>query len=190
MSGKHWTREEEDYLVTNWGKLKIKTLCRNLNRNSLSLSQKAYRMGLGTMSDNVEGITISELPYLVGVDYRNIHKTWIKAKGMKVKLINKSLATVADEELAEFMQKHPTLWIPSKCDYVYFSEFDWFLKALEEEQRGNKARTRNEWTISEIHKMKILRMKGLTFTQIGKQLGRSKSSVCNKYRHYYGMNDE
>ena len=39
---KKWTREEDNFLVENWGKIKVDTLCKKLQRTKRAVEERAY----------------------------------------------------------------------------------------------------------------------------------------------------
>ena len=47
-SRKKWTKEEDNFLVENWGKIKVDTLCKKLGRTKRAVENQAYYLGLGT----------------------------------------------------------------------------------------------------------------------------------------------
>ena len=39
---KKWTKEEDNFLVENWGKIKVDTLCKKLGRTKRAVEERAY----------------------------------------------------------------------------------------------------------------------------------------------------
>lgn len=190
MSGREWTTEEIKYLETHWGNRNVDLIANHLNRSKAAVSTMANRLGLLMQRDNTPGIPITDLPDLVGVPYHSIHKTWIKGNNMKIHFVNKSLAYVLDDELIDFMQHHTNLWKPSKCDKLYFKEYDWFNALLCDELSGNlKEISRNEWSPSEISQLRHLyEDKNLSFSKVAAIMKRTKSSCINKYNRTFAVN--
>ena len=142
-----WTPEEIEYLKENWGVKSRTAIARNLGRSKNAVSSKSWELNLGYQTDNTDGIPITLLPELIGVKHRNIHKTWIQDLGMKTKKLGKGISYVREQDLANFMKAHRSLWIASKCDKKFFQRYDWFIQALEDEKNHKIVKgQQKEWT--------------------------------------------
>ena len=47
MARRRWTKEEEEMLVDNWGKLSIETIAKRINRTADAVELKGRRLQLG-----------------------------------------------------------------------------------------------------------------------------------------------
>lgn len=63
---KNWTKEEEDFLVNNWGKYSIQYFAKKLNRSEQSIRVKSYRLDLGSIADAREEIYLKTLLRAIG----------------------------------------------------------------------------------------------------------------------------
>lgn len=54
---KRWSKEEEDYVKNNWGRIKTKDIARKLNRNTSSVYRKATRLNLKMSDEEYENVT-------------------------------------------------------------------------------------------------------------------------------------
>lgn len=186
MSGRNWTQKEKEYLEDSWGIISTNTIAKKLNRTVKAVKRQAERMNLGNVWDNVDGIPLKDVAELIGKTSNAIYKVWVGRYKLKATKINRCLKVVSDKELARFMQQYPNLWTPSECDIVYFGEYDWFNKALEEENEQITKRSRAKWNQADTEMVGTLRHKGWTFKEIGEKLNRTESSVRYRWIKYYG----
>lgn len=186
MGGKNWTEKERIYLKNNWGMISTKCISKNLNRTVKAIRNQAQRMELGDAYDNVDGIPLGDIAYLVGKNPGDIYHTWVYIHGLKARKIHNCLKVVTDEELARFMQEHPSLWLASECDKAYFSEYEWFNEALERERNLTIKPPRTKWNQEDTEMIATLRRRGLSFKEIAKKLNRTESSCYFRWKKIYG----
>lgn len=186
MGGRNWTQKEKDYLEDNWGLIATKTIASKLNRTVKSIKHQAERMNLGEVWNNTDGIPLRDVADLVGKTPNAIYCTWIGRYGLKTTKIHYCLKVVSDKELARFMREHLNLWTPSKCDSVYFGEYEWFNRALDEERQQTIKSARTKWNQGDTEMLNTLRRRGLTFKEISKKLNRTESSCYFRWKKIYG----
>lgn len=174
-----WTEKEEQRLIYLCERYPQCEVARKLKRTISSVKAKRLRMNLDSFSDSTDKLNIAQISELVGVHRQSITRTWFKY-GFKTEKEGMFLLA-AENELIRFMKKHPELWKAADCDYYFFQRFDWFIDKLHKEKAGqiqlNQYRTRKSWTELEISRFKMLKKRGLTNSEIAKELDRTLSSV-------------
>ena len=76
MAGKRWTKEEEEYLKENWGRLKIESIAKKLGRSKRAVEARAYStLKLG---QQMSWYSLKEVAKMIGVNKETIRKRIIK----------------------------------------------------------------------------------------------------------------
>lgn len=184
---KRWTKEEEEKLIQYSERMTESGLAKLLNRPITSVRSKRARMGLPCFAEQTDKVNCTIIAELVGVDRSNIHRVWVN-KGLNMERVGQ-FKVVEEKELARFMKEHPELWKASKCDYYYFCHYDWFVDRLKREREGLEKHDHYKdfryWTAKEISRAKMLKRRGLSHREIGKELGRSKQAIDHASRRGY-----
>ena len=154
-----------------------------LGRSPSSVKGKRTRMNIEPFSGQTDRIALAEVARMIGVDRGTISRTWVQ-HGLKTRK-NGRFKMVTYENLADFMENNPKLWQASKCDYYFFCQYKWFMDRLADERRGRGViatqQTKKYWSEYEISRLKLLRKRGLSNSEIGKELGRTKQSVDHMF---------
>ena len=69
MNNRRWTKEEENYLVEKWGKIKVSSISKKLNRTEGSIKRKAVRLNLGVQ---MQWYSVNEVAYMFGFSRRKV----------------------------------------------------------------------------------------------------------------------
>lgn len=185
MGARRYTKEEIEYIEKNYGYLSNKSIARKLGRstrnNGVCISRKAQDLGLGNSYDYCEGIPISELPEIIGVNYRTIYAIWIKANGMKVRKVHTHLVTVKEDELMNFMRTHPHLWDATKCEDTFFWHKRFFREKLAKDKMNTSPKKWNAWTKEQDNILVLKRIQGYTYEEISKLVGKDRHNCRNRY---------
>lgn len=190
MSRKFWTEEEVHYLETYWGHRSIQNIAKFLDRSPDAVSTKAYKLGLGNVKGSIDGLTLIELPEILGVPYNSIRRTWRDA-GLRVRKCGKNIAYVKEKDLHKFMRENTHLWDARKCDYYYFHNQKWFLEILENERNGNHADRYHRWSEQEKARFIYMReQKGMYFREIAEVFGISEKNAWRRYKCWKKQSNE
>lgn len=190
MARRFWTEEEINYLEKKWGVSSISLIAKRLKRTPDSVSSKAHKLGLQSVSNSVHGIPMAMLPEIVGRPYGTVRKTWANA-GLKVKKCGKEIAYVQEKDLYKFMQEHPNLWDARECDYYYFYTQKWFLEALENERNGNHAARYKKWSEEDKAKFIYLReQKSWYFRELADEFGITHKNAWKTYQRFKRQREE
>ena len=169
---KKWTPEEIAYLNKYMGNKTVYELAKALHRTRSSIKSKTISMGYrGGFIGNTELYTMKDVAALTGMTKDQISITWqihglpVKHQGMFV--------TVTEPQLLKFMKNNPNLWDKSKCDAHFFGKYPWF-------RESGDRKVNRVWTEIEDQRLIFLRNKGLTYKQIGEQIGRLEDAIRSR----------
>lgn len=134
---RNWTDEEEEYLISNIGYVKIPTIAEKLNRTIPSVELKMRRLGIRNTLHQYGVMTIGELAELIKVD-RTVVKLWTKKHGLKV---NKRI--ISRKRQHSFIQVEDFWeWAKENKDRVDFKQIE-PLSILPEPEWVKEARKHN-----------------------------------------------
>ena len=180
MAGKKWTKEEEEMLMDNWGKLSIETIAKRINRTVDAVELKGRRLQLGWQ---MTAYSTTEVSNILGINYRTVYnymKTGIiEAKRDKTKM-KRYFST--EKQIKKFMREHQDLWDTRKINInLYNRKPRWYLEK-EKADREKNTKTMKRYSDLEI-KIAIDRYRrGYTYEEIALEVGRTSSSVYKKLR--------
>lgn len=172
--GKHkkWTPEEIAYLHKYMGYKTVYELAKSLHRTRSSVKSKSISLGYkGGFIGNTELYTMRDVAALTGMTKDQISITW-QRNGLPVKHQG-MFVTVSESQLLKFMKNNPNLWDKSKCDAHFFGKYAWF-------RESGERKVNRVWTEYEDQRLKFLRSKGLTYKQIGDQIGRTEDAIRSR----------
>lgn len=188
IKGKEWLAEDEEYLQKNWGRKSIFTLMESLNRTESAIYTKAYKMGLGSFKDNLNGVTLRELAAALNKSESCI-QNFIKLYNLPYRTIQSTSHTKkVYVNLGEWWR-----WLSVNRDKVDFTLFEKHALGPEpawvDEQRAAdqydvyKKKSYTEWTSHEIATLKrMLSEFKYTTEEIADELQRSPIAVLSKIK--------
>ena len=183
---KYWTDEEIEILqrmVKNKTKSQIADV---LGRTTQSVGGKIQRMGIESFNITTDLLKGTDVGRLVGQHEKSIYNRWYKA-GLPLKHVAK-YRMVTEKQLVKFMQEHPGMWRASQCDEYFFGKYKWFNDRLKAERIGKDEihpyRNRRLWKPAELSRAKMLHKRGLHYTEIAKEMGRSNMAVYHVVRKF------
>lgn len=149
-----WTDEECDFLKENIGTYSMAYIAKSLGRTETAVLIKAKRLNLGCFKSNSDKITVADVCEILDIDHKGVYRMIRlgKIKYRRIRIRNKS--------------------------FQYFFDYEYIVKFAEQYQKQNYKR----WTSYEISRLKLLVSRGLTYKQIGKELGRSEISIRKKIK--------
>lgn len=124
-SNRYFSKDEEEYIIENFGRLSARTIAKKLGRSYDSVKVKIYRMGLGRLVDNSDKLHLAEVSRMVNKDKETIKTTWVR-HGLKIQKVGK-YSMISQDNLAKVMKNNPHLYDATECD-DYFEFYDWFHK--------------------------------------------------------------
>ena len=174
---KRWTEEEEKKLIRLSNKYTQSDIAKKMNRSVRSIHEKLLSLNInGMLTDRCDDWTFTQITEMLGLGPRVVNTTFVK-HGLKFQKRGR-YCFVKEEDLIHFMKNNPNLWDATKVEYYIFSEYNWFLKKLEEDKKKSKSISKEyHWTDYEKQRFSILKRRGFTHEQIAKELGRSKKAV-------------
>lgn len=174
--------KEIEFLEENWGKYKVSTLSKQLNRPEQGIVLKAKRLGLGPSKENQGMLNANQLSAALGIDRHAITDYWIPKCGLKA--IRKATREVYKFWLININDFWK--WAKENQDKFDSRRFESLSLGSEPEWMKSKRRTDmslpprrfQKWTAKEDERLRTLFKSGLyTYKQIGELMGRSQESV-------------
>lgn len=181
---RNWTKQEEEYLIENWGTLSVGTIAKNLNRSENAVVVRKCRLGLGSFLESGEYITWNQLHIALGIGTTNSYKmiSWVKKRKFpihKKRVNNNSFKVVYLDEWWK--------WAEKNRDLLDFSKFEENL--LGEEPQWVKEKRKHDvekaykyimtpWTKTEDDKLMFLVAKQkYTYDDLSKILRRTNGAI-------------
>ena len=123
---KKWTKEEDNFLVENWGKIKVDTLCKKLGRTKRAVEERAYNsLRLGHQA---QWYTLLEIQYMTGINKDTIRKRIVKTNFKCMRARTKQKPYMLDEfQLKRFLKEIQDLWHTKNLTINIFSNEKWYL---------------------------------------------------------------
>jgi DNA-binding CsgD family transcriptional regulator len=180
VSNKRWTKDEENFLVENWGRLKISEISKKINRTNYSVATKAYRLNLNSQIYHYGATEVSEI---LGISRKNV-KVYIDQNKLKASRdkTNKKRYVITESSIMKFMKEYKDLWDTRKVTIcLYTRKPSWYIeKEISDKNRSIKRYSR--WSITETKILIDRYRRSYTLEEIAKEIGRSKSSIKNKIK--------
>lgn len=112
-------------MIDNYGTMSIKAIAKAIGRDCRSVENKVFRLGLGSVIDNVDGYSPKDISEMFGISYHTI-MYWITTNKLKGRRYG-SIHYVPENVLIKFMKENPDKWDATKCDCKWlFAGADWF----------------------------------------------------------------
>ena len=189
MGAARYTQEDLELIKDYYGSQNIGWLqCRLIKSNGkyrtkAAIQRKAFSMGCTSYRESRENITVTQLAECMGVHRTQVFKIWIP-QGLKVKksgLTKNRFVEVEPKEWWKFAEINR-----GKIDFSKYDEGSIIPepKWVKEELK-NPSYKRKYWTAHDVARLKVLKQKGLTYSQIAKELNTTSSAVQKKLTDMY-----
>ena len=180
MAGRRWTKEEEEMLVDNWGKLSIETIAKRINRTADAVELNGRRLQLGWQ---MTAYSSTEVANILGISHRTIYNYMsagiIEAKKDKTKM-KRYVSTEA--QIMKFMREHQDLWDTRKINInLYSRKPKWYLEKEKADKEKN-IKSMQRWSELEVKIVVDRYRRGYTYEEIASEVERTASSVYKKLR--------
>lgn len=182
---RNWTKQEEEYLIENWGTFSVATIAKNLGRTENAVVVRKCRLGLGAFLDNGDYITWNQLQIAIGKGksgngYKMI--SWVKNRDFPIhtkKVNNNSFKIVYLDEWWEWAEKNKDLLDFSKFEEnILGEEPEWVKEKRKHDFEKSRKYIMTPWTKTEDDKLKYLVSKQkYSYDELSKMLRRT-ATVC------------
>jgi hypothetical protein len=176
MSGKHWTKEQKQFLIENVGILSYDAIAKKVGKTPRATRQKKVRMELGDPKENSDYITIKYLSKIIHSSAKTINK-WIKNNGLKAThriVAHKQL--ISRINIADFWKwakKNPKKINWNKFEYMNLgAEPDWTKEA-----RKKYKKVRSTWTTEKENLLESYYKIGLSCKQISENMRMTQGAI-------------
>ena len=181
---RNWTKQEEEYLIENWGTLSVGTIAKNLNRSENAVVVRKCRLGLGSFLESGEYITWNQLHIALGIGTADVYKmiSWVRNRGFPIhtkRVNNNSFKVVYLDEW--------WVWAEKNRDFLDFSKFEenllgkepqWVKEKRRHDVEKNHKYITTPWTKTEDDKLMFLVAKQkYTYDDLSKILRRTNGAI-------------
>lgn len=181
MSGTHWTKKQEKLLRENLGILTYDAIGKRLGKTGRAVRQKKIRMELGNPKDILDYVAIKYLAKIIHSSVKTIKK-WTKEKGLNVDY--KTVAHV--QVISRINITGFWKWAEKHQKLINWSEFEFESLGPEpkwtKEARRNIKNRRINWTTQKESLLESYYNIGLSWKQIGANLGITGGAANTRYR--------
>lgn len=182
--GKNWTKQEEEYLIENWGTISVPTLAKNLRRSENAIIVKKCRLGLGAFLENGDYVTWNQLQRTIGLGNGGGYKmtSWVKNRDFPVhtkRVSNNSFRVVYIHEW--------WIWAEKNRDLLDFSKFEenalgaepaWVKEKRKLDFENNRKYIKTPWTKAEDDKLRrLVEKQKYTYDDLSKMLRRTNGAI-------------
>ncbi|HZK56783.1 MAG TPA: hypothetical protein VFD17_00610 [Clostridia bacterium] len=177
------TKEEENYLMENWGSISIPTIAKNLDRTVSAIQNKARQSNLGPFLESGDYITINQLMIAVMGDYIGkgyTLKQWIdKGLPVKTKRVNRnSFKIIYLHDWWDWAQMNSTLIDFSKLKPLMLGKEPKWLEDQRRADQENAFFKRSPWTPSEDDLLAtLLDTYRYTYRELSLRLNRTEGAI-------------
>lgn len=176
-----WTEEEDKRLIELSQRYTKGKLAKAIGRSPSAVNNRRRVLGIEPFTDTTDMYHFSQIAEMVGIHHSTIKKVWVK-NGFKYRKIGcRNYAT--EKALLKYLQEHPECYDARKADYYLFYRYKWFIDKLEQD-RKKTLKNGAKWTDYEKSRAKLLKKRGLSYTDIAEELGRTRKAVIHYFSKY------
>ena len=181
-----WTEEEDNYLKDTWGKYKVSTISRKINRTKYSIITRAIILNLGPQT---QWYTTGEIQEMTGIDRTSIVKI-IKRHDLKYckDTTNKTRYQMNDDQIKALLEVVPNSWnyYNLTVDLWGKKKPEWLRFKIEADK--NKSRKTNKyWTEKEDFILLDRIRNNCSIDRISLETGRDIASIKYRLRYKYNI---
>lgn len=182
---RNWTKEEEEFLCENWGKLSVPTLCERLNRNKNAIRIRVQRLGLPAFLENSDYISLNQLLKAVtgsNSSYSYKSTSWVKNRGLPVHSKRIDKCTFRIVYLDEFWK-----WAEKNRSFIDFSKMEplalgkepsWVEEQRQKDYIKSAIQKVSPWTSVEDQRLiHLLKQHKYGYTELSEMLQRSAGAI-------------
>ena len=181
-----WTKKECDYLKENWGKLKLSSISKKLNRTENAILHMAYTLKLG---EQVNWYTCKEIEQMTG-----IHRTSV------INLINRysldhfrgktghKSYQMNEDQIRAMLTKVPHLWNYYNLTVDLWTIKPQWLKEKIEADKNKSKKINKRWSEEEDFILLDRINNNISIERIAIETGRNYRSIKNRLSYKYRIN--
>ena len=180
-SRKKWSKEEDEYLKENWGRLKIESIVKKLGRSRRSVEERAYNtLKLG---QQMPWYSLKEVAEMIGVNKDTIRKRIIKYDLPHYRAKTKQKPYMMDEAcIRHFLRENQDVWHYDNLTINLFERKDkWLVNKIERDKLRTKKHNKT-WTDEEDAILLDRLKRGYSYEEISKEINRTEQSVYGRHR--------
>lgn len=188
LGGRTWKKEDEEYLINNWGRFTVEKLCKHLKRTKRSIRLKANRLQLGRMYSTGEWFTTQDISNVLGVPITTVHR-WISLYGLKsiVKpLGERQVHRIEECDLLNWLKHNQDKWNSRSVEFLSLGfEEEWMREKRRKDSNNNH---RRKYTDAEDKRIRNLYMMDKNSVEIAKEVGRTPKAIRHRLNYLRNNN--
>ncbi len=185
----NWTKEEDKYLIDNWGFKSRKVIAKNLQRTELGVYKRALKLNM-LASQLADELTVSQLAEILNIYPTTIMQTWIPNHNfpyyMGYMFGKRKVRFVKMDLFWDWVKSHMFLIDLSNLEPNTLGPEPSWVKHLRRAQHYNRLRlSKNncEWTTDDDKLLKDMLSKyAYTYQEISEKLSRSNNSIKRRIK--------
>ena len=181
-----WTEKECDYLKESWGKLKLSSIAKKLNRTENAILHMAYTLNLG---EQVNWYTCREIQEMTGIHRASIINLINRydLDHFRGKTGHKSYQ-MNEDQIRAMLTKVPHLWNYYNLTIDLWSTKPQWLKDKIEADKNKSKKTNKRWSEEEDFILLDRINNNYSIERIAMETGRNYRSIKNRLSYNYGIN--
>lgn len=179
-----WTKEEYEYLETNWGIVSMPHMCKKLGRSLNAIKLKAQRLRLGAFLEAGDYVSFNQLCIALGRGGGSgyMTKSWIEARGLPVKerKVNEcSFKVVYLNDFWDWAEKNRTFIDFSKVEPLSLgAEPDWVPEQRKRDFIKSRMIKTTPWSKAEDEKLTwMVKQFKYGYMEISQEIKRSSGAI-------------
>lgn len=188
MSGRSWTKQEEQFLIESWGTKSLSYIVNNLNRTKSSILNKKNKLKLGSFLESGDYVSFNQLREALGYSKSSwIEKSWIENRNLPIKykkVDEKRFKVINLDEFWIWAKKNQTFLDFSKFErYALGKEPDWVEPKRQRDIINSSKFKTSKWTKDEDERLIFLvNQHKYTYEEIAKILQRKENAIGIRLR--------
>ena len=180
-SRKKWSKEEDEYLKENWGRLKIESIAKELRRSKRAIETRSY--SILKLGQQMQWYSLREVSEMIGVNKDTIRKRIIKYDLPHYRAKTKQKPYMLGEDHIRFFLRHnQDVWHYDNLTIDLFNRKDkWLVDKIEKDKLKTK-KHKKTWTDEEDAIMLDRLKRGYSYEEISKEIGRTEQGVYGRHR--------
>lgn len=180
MRGKHWTKEDKEYLEENWGLVYVEYIANKLNRDVTAVLAMAESMNLGGCYVAGGFLNANTVAKIFGISNKTVSNYWIKKCGLvarKRRLIKQYMWFIDIEDLTEWLKNNQDKWDSRRVELFALGQEPEWLKEKRKADMKEPINKRKPWTSIEKQRVTNYFNQGKSKKEIASILGRTEHAI-------------
>ena len=184
--GQRWTKRECDYLKESWGRLKLSSIAKKINRTENAIIHMAYNLKLGNQAN---WYTCKEIEEMTGINRTTVINL-IKRHNLdhsRGKTKQRSYQ-MNEDQIRAMLAKSPNSWNYYNLTIDLWASKPQWLKDKMETDKNKSKKVNKRWSEKEDFILLDRINNNISIDRIITETGRDYRSIKNRLQYKYGIN--